>query len=321
MKTLLIGVVTLFACSTAHAGVEAVFVKKAMDDKAIVVRANGEMYLIEKGVGCLSLWRYEGKRVYINSPGLFLGVGSSLLIPDAEQQCRIWNSESLASESARPQNQPLRSPSPAPASGADETTVLIQKALRIVGYDVVADGVLRDKTKEAFARYQTAKNHPQTEAGIRQSLLSLGMDVLNKQPPVPEALQVATGLYQVVQSGPATSNGGCVDGHWISSIMASGKLIKLEDGSIWEVDPLDTIRTMLWLPVDGILVCGQTLIKTSNGDKVRATPLGDRNHETLSSRSSLTGPSLSSLKTLGHFSPEARTVTCTKYAPLGSLQS
>jgi hypothetical protein len=25
------------------------------------------MYLIEKGVGCLSLWRYEGKRVYITS--------------------------------------------------------------------------------------------------------------------------------------------------------------------------------------------------------------------------------------------------------------
>jgi len=55
--------------------------------------------------------------------------------------------------------------------------------------------------------------------------------------------------------------------------MASGKLIKLEDGSIWEVDPLDTVHTMLWLPVDGILVCGQTLIKTSNGEKVRATPL------------------------------------------------
>ena len=73
MKALLVALLILFVCSTADAGVEAVLVKKAMDDKAIVVRANGEMYLIEKGVGCLSLWRYEGKRVYINSPGLFLG--------------------------------------------------------------------------------------------------------------------------------------------------------------------------------------------------------------------------------------------------------
>jgi|GEM_PF-2205925 hypothetical protein len=273
MKILLVAVVFQFASSTAHAGVEAVFVKKAMDDKAIVVRANSEMYLIEKGVGCLSLWRYEGKRVYINSPGLFLGVGSSLLIPDAEQQCRIWNSESLGSQSARPTNQPPRSSSRAPAFGFDETTVLIQKALRILDYDVVADGVLTDKTKEAFARYQTAKKLPRSEAGTRQSLLSLGMDVLNKQPPVSDALQVATGLYRASEGGSATSNGGCVDGHWISSVMASGKLIKLEDGSIWEVDAFDTIHTMLWLPVDGILVCGQTLIKTSNGEKARASPL------------------------------------------------
>lgn len=30
--------------------------------------------LIEKGVGCLSLWRYEGKIVLITSSGIFLGV-------------------------------------------------------------------------------------------------------------------------------------------------------------------------------------------------------------------------------------------------------
>jgi hypothetical protein len=41
MKALPVALVILLACSTAHAGVEAVFVKKAMDDKAIVVRANG----------------------------------------------------------------------------------------------------------------------------------------------------------------------------------------------------------------------------------------------------------------------------------------
>ena len=47
MKALiLILIVTLiigFACPLAQAGVEAVVVKKTMDDKAIVVRANGEM--------------------------------------------------------------------------------------------------------------------------------------------------------------------------------------------------------------------------------------------------------------------------------------
>lgn len=273
MKALLVALLIVFACSTVHAGVEAVLVNKAMDDKAIVVRANGDRFLIEKGIGCLSLWRYEGKRVYIDSPGLFLGVGSKLLILDAEQQCRIWNSESLSSESARPTIQPPRRAYPAPASGVDETTGLIQKALRVLGYDVAADGILSDKTKEAFALYLATKNYPQTEAGIRQGLMSLVMDVLNKQPPTADSLQIAAGLYQKLMVGAGTSNGGCIDGHWISSVMASGKLVKLEDGTIWEVDPIDRIHTILWLPVDGILVCGQTLIKTSSGVKVRAKPI------------------------------------------------
>jgi hypothetical protein len=267
MKRPLVAVMILIACSTAHAEVEAVTVRKAMDDKAIIVTSNGGIYLIEKGVGCLSLWRYEGKRVYVNSPGLFLGVGSSLLIPDADQQCRIWNSESLGSES--PRNSSSASP-----TGRDETIALIQRALRILGYEVVADGVLTDKTKEAFARYQASKGHPQTDAGRQQSLLSLGIDVLSKQPPAPDALQVGTGLYRAANaSGNPSSNAGCVEGHWVSSVLDDGTLIKLEDGSIWEVDPLDTIHSMLWLPIDRILICGHTLIKSNNGEKVRATPL------------------------------------------------
>ena len=75
--------------------VELIRVTKVMDDKAIIMRKNGESYLIEKGVGCLSLWRYEGKTVIVSSPGLFLGVGSKLVIPDADQECRIWDSKRL----------------------------------------------------------------------------------------------------------------------------------------------------------------------------------------------------------------------------------
>jgi hypothetical protein len=276
MKALRVAIVILSACSAAHAGMESVVVKKAMDDKAIIVRASGEMYLIEKGVGCLSLWRYEGKRVYINSPGLFSGVGSSLLIPDADQQCRIWNSESLGSESAKPAYQPPRNPVPAaPPSGPDETTSLIQKALRILGYDVVIDGIQTDKTKEAFARYQASKNHPQTEAGLRLSLLSLAMDVLDKKPPPPDALPLASGLYQASTGSSAnrSRSSACIEGHWISSVMGDGKLVKLEDGSIWEVDSVDTVDSMLWLPTEEILICGERLINTDNGEKVGAKRL------------------------------------------------
>lgn len=87
-------IVTVQATAAAQSG-EYVAVQKVMDDQAIVLRSNGATYLIEKGVGCLSLWRYEGKRVVVSSPGLFLGVGSKLIIPDLGQECRIWNSKEV----------------------------------------------------------------------------------------------------------------------------------------------------------------------------------------------------------------------------------
>jgi len=118
VKSLLTAIVACFACSAANAGTEAVLVKKAMDDKAIVVRANGDMYLIEKGVGCLSLWRYEGKRVYVNSPGTFLGVAPALVLPEDSQECRIWSSESLGSEAAKTTNPPARTQPLGPGSSA-----------------------------------------------------------------------------------------------------------------------------------------------------------------------------------------------------------
>lgn len=85
------------AGQTFGARVEEVYVAKVFDssDKALIVRRNGEVYLIEKGVGCLSLWLFEGKTVLVYSPGTFAGVGSRVLIPDRGQECRIWDSEYL----------------------------------------------------------------------------------------------------------------------------------------------------------------------------------------------------------------------------------
>jgi hypothetical protein len=100
---------------------EYVVVQKALDDNAVIVRSNGTVYLIEKGVGCLSLWRYEGKRVIISSPGLFLGVGSRLLIPDASQECRIWSSKEVDTQlPSEPQARRSTPPAQPGATIADE---------------------------------------------------------------------------------------------------------------------------------------------------------------------------------------------------------
>lgn len=89
-------VLIIYTCN-AVASVEEVYVSKVLDndDKAIIQRDNGETYLIEKGVGCLSLWSFEGRKIIIQSPGIFLGVGSSIVLPNRNQECRIWDSKQM----------------------------------------------------------------------------------------------------------------------------------------------------------------------------------------------------------------------------------
>ncbi len=76
---------------------EAVSIVNAVDyDHVLIRRRNGELWLLQYGVGCLSLSiALPGKTVYIYSPGLFAGIGSKILIPDRSQDCRIWNSQRL----------------------------------------------------------------------------------------------------------------------------------------------------------------------------------------------------------------------------------
>lgn len=173
-------IILMLIAQSAKAASEWVHLYKAMNDDAIVVRKNGDAYQIEKGVGCLSLWQFEGKAILISSPGLFLGVGSELILPDSDQKCRIWDSSSLGS---------------------------------------------------------------------------------------------IEGLTAPSQSQPSQQSSGCGDGHWIQSIAGNGEIIKLEDGSIWQVDSVDTVISSIWLPISNITICGSYLINTDDGEKVSATRL------------------------------------------------
>jgi len=60
----------------------------------------------------------------------------------------------------------------------------------------------------------------------------------------------------------------CESGHWIDSIIDNGRIIKLEDQSIWEVDSIDKIYSMIWLPVSDIVVCGDRLINIDDNESV-----------------------------------------------------
>jgi hypothetical protein len=71
--------------------------------------------------------------------------------------------------------------------------------------------------------------------------------------------------------GRRYSSSGCESGHWVDSVSNDGQIVKLEDGSIWEVDAVDAIDSSLWLPTTDIVACEDKLINTEDNETVSAT--------------------------------------------------
>ncbi len=63
----------------------------------------------------------------------------------------------------------------------------------------------------------------------------------------------------------------CDSGHWVDGVTEDGEIVKLEDGSVWRVDPGDNIDSALWLPAAEIIVCDEELINVDDNEKVGAT--------------------------------------------------
>ena len=81
------------------------------------------------------------------------------------------------------------------------------------------------------------------------------------------------GLITPTQGQPNHGTSGCEAGHFILSITANGDIIQLEDGSIWRVDDIDMVTSIIWQLLSNITICGSHLINTDTGEKVRATRL------------------------------------------------
>lgn len=64
---------------------------------------------------------------------------------------------------------------------------------------------------------------------------------------------------------------GCESGHWVDSVSNDGQIVKLEDGSIWEVDAVDAIDSSLWMPITDIVACNDKLINIEDNETVSAT--------------------------------------------------
>ena len=78
---------------------------------------------------------------------------------------------------------------------------------------------------------------------------------------------------------------GAGSGHWIEENVDSGTILILEDGSLWQIDPIDKIDAMLWLLITDITVVASSdgssgydylLINTDDGEKAHAKYLGNK---------------------------------------------
>jgi len=56
----------------------------------------------------------------------------------------------------------------------------------------------------------------------------------------------------------------------ISKVSDQGKIVILNDGSVWQVDFSDTVTSTLWMMYDDVTACDDILINTSQGEKVSA---------------------------------------------------
>lgn len=74
-------------------------------------------------------------------------------------------------------------------------------------------------------------------------------------------------------SAPLARAVACEDGHWIADVLADGEILKLEDGSMWKVDPTDTVDSALWLAPSDVVVCDFTIVNVDEGETVHVRPL------------------------------------------------
>jgi hypothetical protein len=251
------------------AAAEFVTVVKVLEDgdKGIIQRSNGERWLIEKGVGAISFWRYEGKKVLISSPGIFCGVGSKVILPDADQEARIWKAERLSGDV-----QPVVPSKPAVAdtveSDAIRATALALVTLKY--FDPKSDDEAKRDPIRALKRFQ-ADNKVNEGAMVGPlTLAKLAELVLRDRGASAEGLELVRtltalarqmkGLSPFTISAPdnsltkAAAYAGLGAKHWVNKAIGQGAFILLEDGSLWEISPIDKIKTMLWLPTSSVVV-------------------------------------------------------------------
>lgn len=254
MKSVMAFLIMVISFVEVFAGQEYVTLIKILenDDHAIIERKSGERWHIEKGTGALSLWRFEGKQIIIDSPGIFCGVGSQVILPEMSQQARIWNAEQVGHRVVAPLQPKQFINQPSVEQGAIPLT--LDQMIPIEQQARMGLSKLSDAEKEELRKFYYGELQKAFQAG--QSKAS-------------PAIRPAYG--------------GMGSKHWIKRNLDNGTMILLEDGSLWEIDPMDKLNASLWLAISPISVIASKggslgyeylLINTDGGEKAHAKFMG-----------------------------------------------
>lgn len=85
---------------------------------------------------------------------------------------------------------------------------------------------------------------------------------------------------------PSASRVGCDPERQVKTVQDSGRVVVLDDESVWQVDPVDAVDSSLWLPLTHIVACPDSLINTEDGEAVAAQEIGPTTSATVVQQSS-----------------------------------
>jgi hypothetical protein len=74
-------------------------------------------------------------------------------------------------------------------------------------------------------------------------------------------------LFAAIVFACASTAHACDDGYSISAVLADGSVIKLDDDSLWRVNPADVATASSWTEMSDVLVCDDEKIINVDDDE------------------------------------------------------
>ncbi len=81
--------------SDSYNGLESVTVLRVLDNDKVIIQRRFGRFIVDYGVGCLGMWRYEGRTIILaSSSAYYISVGSNFILPSGDT-CHIWGSDQI----------------------------------------------------------------------------------------------------------------------------------------------------------------------------------------------------------------------------------